>query len=222
MAMPRIARVVAPGVPHHVTQRGNRRQRTFFIVGDYRAYINLIAEWTERHSVEIWAYCLMPNHVHFIAVPASKDGLRRAFGEAHRRYTLMINKRMGWKGHLWQGRFSSCPMDGAHLQEAARYVELNPVSAGLVESAAVYPWSSAAFHLTGIEDPLVKSSMLPEILGDWTTLLAEEITEERKEVFRLHERTGRPIGSKAFLQTLENDAGRVLVKNKPGRKPSIG
>ena len=109
--MARLARVVAPGFPHHVTQRGNRRQTTFFLDDDYRAYLSLMAEWCGRHGAHVWAYCLMPNHVHLIVVPEAADGLRRAIGEAHRRYTRLINFREGWRGHLWQERFASFPMD---------------------------------------------------------------------------------------------------------------
>ena len=115
--MVRIARVVAPGTPHHVTQRGNRRQQTFFNEDDYRAYLDLMAEWCGRFGVEIWAYCLMPNHVHLIAVPKTVAALGQAVGEAHRRYSLRINFREGGRGHLWQGRFASFPMDDAYLLE---------------------------------------------------------------------------------------------------------
>jgi putative transposase len=118
-------------MPHHITQRGNRRQQTFFCEEDYEAYLQLMAEWCAKHAVEIWAYCLMPNHVHLVAVPNSEDGLRRAIGEAHRRYTRRINFREGWRGRLWQGRFASFVMDEPYLLAAARYVELNPIRAGL-------------------------------------------------------------------------------------------
>ncbi|MDD5168160.1 MAG: transposase [Syntrophales bacterium] len=132
--MARIARVIAPGYPHHVTQRGNRRQETFFADDDYAAYLELLSEWTRKHDVEIWAYCLMPNHVHLIAVPDSEEALARAIGEAHRRYTRRINFREGWRGHLWQERFASFPMEESYLLAAARYVEMNPVASGLVVS----------------------------------------------------------------------------------------
>ena len=130
--MARIARVIAAGIPHHITQRGNRRMQTFFGDDDYRAYIALLAEWCRKCRVQIWAYCLMPNHVHLIAVPESEDALRLGIGEAHRRYSRMINFRNNWRGHLWQGRFASFPMDETYLLAAARYVEMNPVVAGLV------------------------------------------------------------------------------------------
>ena len=131
--MARIARVVAPGYPHHITQRGNRRQETFFCDDDYRAYIELMSEWLAKHKVEVWAWCLMPNHIHLIAVPQIQEGLARAIGEAHRRYTRRIDFRENWRGHLWQKRFASFPMDETHLLAAVRYVEMNPVTANMVE-----------------------------------------------------------------------------------------
>ncbi len=118
--MPRIARIIAPGIPHHVTQRGNRRMETFFCDEDYQAYLTLMAEWCRKFNVSIWCYCLMPNHIHLIAVPEKEEGLRMAIGEAHRRYSVMINRRQKWTGHLWQGRFSSFPMDEPYLLAAAR------------------------------------------------------------------------------------------------------
>ena len=158
--MARLARVVAPGYPHHVTQRGNRRQPTFFSDKDYEAYLDLMGEWCRRFGVGIWAYCLMPNHVHLIAVPESREGFCRAIGEAHRRYTGMINFRERWRGHLWQGRFASYPMDEPHLLMAARYIELNPVRAGVVKKPGSYAWSSAAAHLSGKSDRLLTPSPL--------------------------------------------------------------
>src|ERR1017187_10321849 len=153
--MARLARVVVPGMPHHVTQRGNRRQQTFFSEDDYRAYVELMAEWCAKFNVAIWAYCLMPNHVHLIAVPDSENGFRQAIGEAHRRYSRRINFRQGWRGHLWQGRFASFVMDEPYLLAAARYVELNPVRAKLVDRARQWRWSSARAHLAGRDDRLV-------------------------------------------------------------------
>ena len=132
--MARIARAVAPGFPHHVIQRGNRRQQTFFNNEDYLAYQELMAEWCARYHVEIWAYCLMPNHIHLIAVPETKDDLNSAIGEAHRRYTRRVYFREGWRGHLWQGRFSSFMMEERYLFACTRYVELNPVRAGMVKN----------------------------------------------------------------------------------------
>lgn len=208
--MPRIARVVVPGYPHHLTQRGNRRQPTFFCEQDYRSYISLMAEWCRHHQVVIWAYCLMPNHVHLVAVPATTDGLARAIGEAHRRYTLRINQREGWRGHLWQERFSSCVLDQSHLISAVRYVELNPVRAGLVSSSESYPWSSARAHLGGEDDGLVTVQPLLGMIGSWRDYLAEE-NSGSLERLRHHERTGRPLGSAEFVRHMESMTGRSLV-----------
>ena len=148
----RIARVVVLGVPHHVTQRGNRRQRTFFNDRDYASYRKIMRQHCDRHGVEIWAYCLMPNHVHLVAVPQKSESLSRAIGGAHRQYTTMVNQREEWSGYLWQGRFASCPMDERHLLAAVRYIEQNPVRSGLVARPEDWRWSSARPHLRATDD----------------------------------------------------------------------
>lgn len=216
--MSRIARVVAPGVPHHVTQRGNRRQRAFFSEEDYRAYIELMARLCRHYKVEIWAYCLMPNHVHLIALPPLKDSLRNAIAEAHRRYTIRINQRHGWRGCLWQGRFFSAPMDDAHMLFAARYIELNPVRAGFCQLPQEYPWSSAAAHIQGRDDRLVNATRLLAAVSDWSGFLREEYSPEDAELFRKKTGTGRPLGSDAFVKGLEEKLGRTLSLKKPGPK----
>lgn len=139
--MARLARIAAPGIPYHVTQRGNRRQPVFFQEDDYRAYLQELWRQSERFGLRIWAYCLMTNHVHLIAVPDHEQSLARGLGETHRRYTRRVNFREGWRGYLWQGRFGSVPLDELHLIAAMRYVERNPVTAGLVSRAEDYPWS---------------------------------------------------------------------------------
>lgn len=142
--MARRPRLVLPGIPHHVTQRGNRRERTFFEDGDYELYLDLLAETATRSQVAIWSYCLMPNHVHIVAVPSDEDGLRWTFRNVNRHYTGYINARLRVTGHLWQGRFSSVAMDEAHLVTALRYVALNPVRARLVARADDWPWSATS------------------------------------------------------------------------------
>jgi putative transposase len=191
--MPRIARLIAPGIPHHVTQRGNRRMETFFREGDYQAYLALVAEWCRRCNVAIWAYCLMPNHIHLIAVPETEQGLRRAIGEGHRRYSVMINRRQKWTGHLWQGRFSSFPMDETYLLAAVKYIEMNPVRAQLAPDPYSWPWSSARAHAEGKDDILVKVSPLLEMVGDWKLFLTDADAEDADKI-RRHERTGRALG----------------------------
>ncbi len=216
--MARLARVVAPGLPHHVTQRGNRRQPTFFCDEDYQQYVELMARFCKAERVAIWAYCLMPNHVHLIAVPQTREGLRRAIGEAHRRYTRMVNFRERWRGHLWQGRFASYVLDETYLLTAARYVELNPVRAGLVNTPRQYRWSSAAAHLRGKDDALARVGPLLRLEPDWRRFLARVIREEDLQILRAHEHTGRPLGEEAFLESLEQNLGRILKRQKPGPK----
>ena len=163
---------------------------------------------------------LLPDaqHVHLIAVPHSADGLRRAIGESHRRYTRQINFREGWRGHLWQGRFASFVMDEPYLLATARYVELNPVRAGLVTGPSEYPWSSARAHLTGRDDGLVQVAPLLGLAPNWRRRLTSAVSEEELKVLQGHERTGRPLGDDDFLVRLEKNLGRVLRRQKPGRK----
>jgi putative transposase len=160
----------------------------------------------------------MLNHIHLIVVPESEDGLRRAIGEAHRRYTRYINFQKEWKGHLWQGRFGSFPMDEQYLIATARYIELNPVKAGIVKKPEDYKWSSAQAHLQGEDDILVKVEPLLSIISDWRELLASDLSEEEYETLRRHERTGRPLGSANFVEKMENQTARVLRRQKPGPK----
>ncbi len=217
--MARMARAVVPGIPHHVTQRGNRRQQTFFNDEDYRTYLALMSEWCDSYQVEIWAYCLMPNHIHLIAVPSAKEALNLAVGEAHRRYTRRINFREGWRGHLWQGRFSSFIMDEQYLLTCARYVELNPVRAGLVKKPEKWPWSSAGAHIKGKDDVLVKTKPLGEMVNkSWKQFLAVDAQAAEMEVFRKHERTGRPLGEASFIEKVELLLNRRLRPQKPGPK----
>ena len=177
-----------------------------------------MAQFCKAEQVAIWAYCLMPNHVHLIAVPQTTEGLRRAIGEAHRRYTRMVNLRERWRGHLWQGRFASYVVDETYLLKAARYVELNPVRAGLVNTPRQYRWSSATAHLRGKDDALVRVRPLLRLEPDWRRFLTRVIREDDLKILRAHEHTGRPLGDEAFLKSLEQNLGRVLRRRKPGPK----
>ena len=217
--MARLARVVVPGVAHHVTQRGNRRLDVFFREGDYQFYLESTAEWCGRFGVEVWAYCLMTNHVHLIVKPDSADKLHRAIQEIHQRHTRRINFNQGWRGHLWQGRFSSTPMDDAHTLLATRYVELNPVRAGMVERAEEYRWSSARAHLEARDDSVVKVLPLLDQVEDWSTFLSQGSGKTERDLIQLHERTGRPLGNPGFVERLEKSLGRKLTRGKPGPKP---
>ncbi|MGC9953574.1 MAG: transposase [Rhizomicrobium sp.] len=217
--MARMARAVAAGVPHLVTQRGNRRQPVFFSDDDYKTYKALLAEGCRAAGVKLWAYCLMPDHVHLILVPSDEDGLRAALGETHRRYTRLVNARGDWRGYLWQGRFASFAMDSKWLLAGTRYVELNPVRAKLARRARDWRWSSARAHLKGRDDGLVRVRPLLERVDDWAAFLGEGLKEEEREAIRKGERTGRPLGAASFVRRLEKKLGRTLARQKPGPKP---
>lgn len=214
--MARLARLVLPGIPHHVTQRGNRRQQTFFEDEDFALYRDLLAEAAKRVGTEIWSYCLMPNHVHVIAVPADKDGLRCTFADAHRRYTGFINARHRWTGHLWQGRYGAVAMDEAHLHHAARYVALNPVRAGLCDRAEEWPWSSSAALIAGRDDALVTVAPMLERIGDFAAFLGQPEDQQACRALRTAETTGRPVGNAEWIEWVEAISGRTLARKKPG------
>jgi len=193
--------------------------QVFFSEDDYRLYARILAYQAHRHTLSIWAYCLMPNHVHLVVVPSNEQGLARPLGQAHHRYALEINRRHRWTGHLWQERFASFPMDEPHLMAAMRYVLLNPVRAGLAEAAVGWPYSSARAQVLGEADPLVSCRPGAERVDDWVAFL-EEPADEEYEAFRRHGRIGRPLGSESFVDQLEDITGRRLRPRKVGRKPA--
>jgi len=209
--MARSARVVVPGYPHHVTQRGCRRQPTFFHQSDYQLYLDLMADWCQRCGVEIWAYCLMPNHVHLVAVPSTAKGLSRAIGFAHRAYAVKINKREGWSGHLWQERFASFLMDETYLLAAVRYVLKNPVRASMVSQPEEYAWSSVQAHLVGQDDRLVKVEPMRERISCWKDFLTTSEAHLEEDLKR-HAKNERPLGPSEFLAKIEKMLGRKLKR----------
>lgn len=215
--MARISRIVVPDYPHHVTQRGVRSMNVFDSDEDRLAYLGFLSEEAKRFGLDILAWCLMTNHVHFVAIPRTETSLARGFGEAHRRYTRMKNFAQNVRGYLFQGRFSSSVLDENHLLAAVRYVEMNPVKAGMVTLAWDYPWSSAAFH-TGRKDsdPLVKDRSLSGLISDWEGYLGADVSGE-SERLRMATQTGRPAGDDLFIATVASLTGRDLRKGVPGR-----
>ncbi|BDW99831.1 transposase [Maricaulis maris] len=169
--MPRSARIIHPGAPHHVTQRGNRRQQVFFAEDDYAHYLVLLSESCRSENVQCWAYCLMPNHVHLVLVPEDGQSLSRAVGRTHRLYTQYYNRGAGGAGLLWQGRFKSSFMDEARLFAACRYIEFNPVRAGLVARTEDWRWSSVHAHLAGKDDGVVRVAPMQDRVADWDEYL---------------------------------------------------
>lgn len=220
--MARLARVVIPGIPHHITQRGNRRERTFFEDGDYALYLDLLADAALKARVEIWSYCLMPNHVHIIAVPTDADGLWRTFRRAHRDYTGYINARMRVTGHLWQGRYGSVAMDEEHLMAALRYVALNPVRARLVDRAQDWEWSSVRAHLRGKSNRHVRVEPALERIETFAAFLEEPFDEAAAYApLRKAESVGRPVGSAEWIARMEEKTGLTLAPQKRGPAPRV-
>lgn len=220
--MARLPRVVVPGCPHHLIQRGNRRQPVFFSDEDRAFYLILLKRQIEKFGISLWAFCLMENHVHMVAVPRAKDSFARAIGEAHRKYTEVINTREDWKGYLWQGRFITYPLSESHLFAAVRYVERNPVRAGLVCVAEDYLWSSARAHVRKESHPLLSPCPLESRIQNWSSYLGQSDRSEDIELFVRHAHTGRPLGNEEFLKRLEALTGRILIPRKSGRKKLIG
>lgn len=218
--MARLARVVIPGLPHHVTQRGNGRQRVFFSDADYALYRDLLSSSCKKARVSCWAWVAMPNHVHLILVPRDADGLRAALAPVHRYYAGVIHARRKRSGHFWQGRFGAVVMDEAHLAEAFRYVLLNPVRAKLAKNPEQWQWSSARGYLKGTDDGLTDTGPMLSRFPDMRALLMAESDEDSQSRLRAAETIGRPIGNAGFLKRIEKQSGRDLAPQKRGPKPS--
>ena len=216
--MARIARVIAPGFPHHIIQRGNRRQKVFFNEDDYNEYLTLLNGYSHRFKTDVLTYCLMPNHIHLIVTPHEDGNLVKAIGETHCNYTRFINFREKWRGYLWQGRFSSYVLDERYLLAATRYILLNPVKARIAKKPWDYEWSSAKHHMRLNNSSLVKDSLLQGLIGDWKDFLATAPDNNDIKLFQLHERTGRPLGDNTFIEKLESLLKIDLKKKRAGRK----
>jgi putative transposase len=218
--MARIARVVSLACAFHVTHRGNHRETIFFDDACYRRYLGILRDANSRYGLRVWAYCLMPNHVHLIVVGERRESMARAIGMAHRKYSRWINEARGWTGHLWANRYHSTALDDRHLWVAARYVELNPLRAGIVGRPEDYPWSSAAAHSRGLQDLLLAEQRpFPGRIENWSAWLLEGIHDPAINEIRANTTTGRPSGSVGFARQLEESLGRAVLPRKRGPKP---
>jgi len=222
--MPRMARVVAVGVPHHVTQRGNNRQRIFDSDQDRLLYLKLLREYSWRHGLRLWGYCLMDNHIHLVGVPQRGDALARTLRQTHADYARYANVKRRTSGHFWQNRYFSCALDGNYCWRALAYVEKNPVRAGMVAAAGEWGWSSAWAHLREVEPVWWldladwRRAYTPE---QWRAALGTSVAEEAEtERIREATRTGRPLGAKGFVREMEERLQRRLIAGKPGRPRS--
>ena len=221
--MPRVARIVIPGCPHHVTQRGNHGRPVFFADSERDFYLSLQSKYFALWQVQCAGYALMTNHTHHVLVPARPDSLARGVGRLNNDYARWHHIQRNLTGHLWQNRFFSCPMDEDYFWKALRYVELNPVRAGLVKCAWEWPWSSALAHVTGVDDTglLDMDIWRRRFTGDqWKAYLEEGLEDTiTNDILQLATRTGHPLGSEEFIVHLEALTGRKLRPQKPGPKP---
>jgi len=218
--MLRLARAIAVGCAHHITQRGNNRQDVFMVDDDRRVYLQLLQEQAAKYGLEVLGYCLMSNHIHLVAIPHEEDSLAKGIGRTHFRYSQYINRFHRRSGHLWQGRFYSCALDGRHLWVAMKYIELNPVRARLCRRAWLYDWSSAAAHTDeGARSDLLNLSWWYKEFSAkaWRRELSEGLTEEEVARVRTRTHTGRPLGGDAFLSRVESLLGRRVRPLPVGR-----
>jgi len=219
--MPRVGRIVIPGCPHHITQRGNNRQDVFFVDDDRIRYLEILADQAQRFGLTVDGYCLMTNHIHLIATPRRRESLAKAVGRTHWLYTQQINRLHARSGHLWQNRFHSCALDDEHFWTAMIYVERNPVRAKLVRRAWRYRWSSAAAHCggkdaSGLLDLAAWSKLLPRE-GSWRQSVGKATDAEAVRRLRTWTHRGRPLGSDSFVSKLERAVGRRLRPLSVGR-----
>jgi putative transposase len=219
--MPRIARAILTGYPHHVTQRGNYRQPVFEDDADRLKYLEFLNHYKRKYGLAVWAYCLMDNHIHLLCVPSADDSLANTLRDTHMRYSSYFNRRRRQQGHLWQGRYGSCICDEPHMWAAIRYIERNPVVAGLVDRAEEYRWSSAAPHVTGQPTDTLDAGLpadAPASPGDWSAWLSEE--EQDADLLRRlkqNTHTGRPCGGATFIKKIETLLKRTLQPKNHGR-----
>jgi putative transposase len=218
--MPRTSRTVVAGVPHHVTQRGNRREDVFFTDQGRALYLKWLKEYCDKWQVDVFAYCLMTNHVHLILRPETKDGLHRVLKPLHMRYAQYVNRINGWNGHIWQGRYFSAPLDEAYTYSAIRYVERNPVRANLVVKAEDYTWSSASYRVGQRKSSLLVplSALGVDVTSThWREWLSIPNSEATLKIIRRSVQKGLPCGNDNFISAIESKVGRKLRICPPGR-----
>lgn len=217
----RRARVIIPGGFYHVTHRGNHREQVFFDDADREYYCYWLRCYAGLHEADILAYCLMTNHVHLVLGAGTSSSVSRTVGRTHGRYAEWVNKRRSWSGHLWANRFYSSLLDERHLRCAVRYVELNPVRAGMVTHADAYCWSSAATHTRGRRGPIpLRGNPFPEI-QDWSRWL-ESGSGVEDELIRRNTLRGRPSGDTSFIESVERQLDCSLAEPRRGRPVKTG
>ncbi len=222
--MPRIARICAIHYPHHVTQRGNNRETVFFDNDDRVFYLKILGKYSLQYNLDIWAYCLMVNHVHLLAVPRREDSLAKGLGSTNLVYTQYVNRRYGRSGRLWQNRFFSAVIENEpYLWAVVRYIERNPVRGNLVERAEEYIWSSAQAHILGRQDNMLTgdSWLIRSKRGDFQKFVESE-DRPIEDSIRKATSTGRPLGCGELVQHLEKTLQRRIIVQKAGRPKKRG
>jgi putative transposase len=205
-------------MPHHVTARGNRRGSVFFSAEDRQQFLIWLREHADRYGLSVWAYCLMTNHVHLVVVPQTEASMGQVLRTLLMRHSQRTNAQQRLDGHLWHSRYYSCPLDAAHLWAAVRYVELNPVRAGLVTEAAAFPWSSAGPHAGLRPDPVLSPDLpLLKSAGDWRNFLAQGVPDATVDLIRRRTLKGLPCGDPAFMEHVAEAAGRTVGERRRGR-----
>ena len=226
--MARLPRICLPGIPQHVIQRGNNRQACFGCDDDKAAYAHWLGEYACRHGVAVHAWVFMTNHVHLLLTPQTPTGVSVMMQSIGRQYVRYFNQAYSRTGTLWEGRFRSCPVEAeTYLLTCQRYIELNPVRAGMVGDPAAYAWSSYRANGLGIKARLQTPHSLYLSLGNtvdnrckaYRALFEDTVTPSAIAQIRLAVNKGMALGSPDFLQEVEELAGRRAHPEKPGRKP---
>jgi len=222
--MPRRNRCVLPGMACHITQRGVDRRETYTSDEDRRTYLRLLRENLPDAQVSLLGWCLMSNHVHLIAVPQRADSLAVLLRRVHGRYAQYYNTRSGRTGHLWQNRFFACLLERDHLWTALAYVDRNPLRAGMVRGAADYRWSSAAAHVSGVDETGILDMEWWQHEGratDWDQVLGREELDATAALRRCTY-AGRPFGNESFVSEMSQRFGRYWERGRPKKEPAPG
>lgn len=217
--MARQARIIVPNTPHHISQRGNRGEPIFFEKDDFSHYMEILQKSLKAFELDLLSFCLLPNQIHLLTEPKTKDDISRCIGETNRQYTRYINQKKNWTGHLFQNRFFSYAMDEQHALRAARFIETLPVTANITEKPQNYLWSSAKYRIKTIENSPIKPFNTFHLDQNWEDFLGRTMDTEELKRIQTHLQTGRPRGSHLFLDTVEKQLGRVVRPQKRGRKP---
>ena len=207
--MPRIARAVMVDYPHHITQRGNNRQKVFFAQYTWRRYLDWLTEYAQKHQVDILAYCLMTNHIHLLVKPRQSASLAKTMQGLNLKYTQFINHQYHRTGRIWAGRFYSCIIDAEnYLWAVARYIEQNPLRAKMVRRAEDYPYSSAPAHILGQADEVLTEALFPdEERIDYIKFVRSAIPDKEMKFLRYSTGNDKPLGNDKFIRRIEKALG---------------